>query len=151
MVAEIRRSSWKKDRATPIVSTHGAVQGIAGGNDARNGAQSGLQFAVGTRQLIRGETVKCFTDVYDIAMIDLEAEVLLLQLAQALREQDGAGNQHERERSLTHHQQLLRERSSLGGGAIASAQGLDGIAVRADPGGNHAKHDARQQRQKERE
>ena len=129
MVAEIRRASGKKDGATPIVSTHGAVQGIAGGNDPRKGAQSSLQFAVGTRQLICGETVECFTDVYDIAMINLEAEVLLLQLAQALREQDGAGNQHERERSLAHHQRLLRERSSLAGGTIASAQGLDGIAV----------------------
>ena len=92
-------------------------------------AHSLFQLAVAARQLFRRLAHEGAAQLHDITVVALEPEVLVFQLAQALDQQNCTRYQHQRERSLCHDQQLLRQGSALCGGPGYAAKRLGRVRM----------------------
>jgi hypothetical protein len=87
----------------------------------------------------------------NVAICRLQTEFLVLQVGQRSAHQNGAGEQHQRQRSLKHDQAFLRQGRSIASGPIGSAQRFSRLSVRRDPCGAGTEQNASEQRYKERE
>ncbi len=83
-------------------------------------------------------------------MVRLIAEVLVLQLLKAVRQQARTGEQHHRECRLHNHQDLLRDRGPVPRAAVGAAQCLRRLGTRGEPRGCRSEEHSRDQRQRER-
>jgi hypothetical protein len=88
------------------------------------------------------EVAQGWIDPGDETVFVLEAEVLMLEIAQALGEQRGRGEQHERHGGLADDERLLHPGAAASDGAVGAAQGFGGICVGGHPCRSYAEEDA---------
>ena len=85
----------------------------------------------------------------DVAVGGVEFEVAVLELAEALREEGCADEEHEGERGLKDDERALRQRGSGGSCACAAAKGVGGLGLCGDPCGSDAEEDAGDERERD--
>src|SRR5215472_399057 len=74
-------------------------------------------------------------DIHDQAAFRDKPEMLVFQIAQALRDQARSNQKHNRERNLCDNQRLLQNRRPIARGTAHSAQGFERIRLGRCPGG----------------
>ncbi len=79
-----------------------------------------LDLAVEAGQAFNGVACAVRIEVQHVAVAGGDAEVLVLQIGQRFGHQDGAGQQHQRQRRLKDNQGLLRQRRAVARGASRS-------------------------------
>src|SRR5262245_22670869 len=134
----------------PVITAHGRIE--SGSDHARSGhAQEPLvDTAVDQFHLFGLVAAKLWVDGDEIAVLRFETKILALQIAQALAEQGGGGEQNERHRGLRDDQRFLRDGAAAAHGAIAAAQSFDRIDMRSHPGGGDAEKYSGARRDRER-
>src|SRR6202034_2371954 len=79
------------------------------------------------------ERAECGIDRQEITALGLEAEVLVFEIAQALRQQRSGREQYQRHCRLYDDQGFLRPRTIASDGTVRSAQGFNRVGVWSDP------------------
>ena len=117
-------------------------------SDAGDGVEAvhdGLVERFDFRVLVAG---RLRIEVDDVAVGCIQLHVDVLGFVEALGEEAGGNEQHERERGLQDDECALKKRGSLGGGARVGAQGFGGLRARGHQRRREAEEDASHKRKR---
>src|SRR5579859_1077501 len=146
------RTRWRQglslnvDRLAPVIALHRGVKGKTDLTHARDCREIVVELAVERRQLIWLESCHVGVEMEDVSIGGLKSEVLMLHVAQALRQQARGAQKNEGQRRLRHHQRPLRPPAGMLRGTISSAQSVGGIGMRHQPCRGDSEENSRQQR-----
>ena len=136
------------DHLAPVIG-EGSVLREGGAFDAGNVAEAVLEVAVHGVELrlrVRGPGRD---DAEGDAVVELVAEVLMLEVGQGAGEEAGAAEQDNGEGGLDDDQGFLRPGGVIAGAAIGSAKSFGGIGVGGQPCGGGSKDGAGDERERE--
>ncbi len=94
----------------PVTAAHRRVERRARGAHAGEGAQTGFNLAEEREQLLLRLVGQLRVDRHQVAAVGREAEVLVLQIVQALAQHRGRAQQHNRDGRLRDRERFLRAR-----------------------------------------
>ena len=136
------------DHLAPVVGERG-VLGEGGALDAGNVGEAILQLAVHGVELRHGVRGPGRDDAEDDAVVDVVAEVLMLEVGEGAGEQARAGEQDDGEGGLDDDEGFLRPGGVIAGAAIGAAESFDGIGVGGEPCGRGSEDGTGDERERE--
>ena len=123
------------DDELPPVIGEGGVLGEGGALDAGNVGEAILQLAVQGVELGHGVRGPRGDEADGDAVVDVVAEVLVLEVGERAGEQASTGEQDDGEGGLDDDQRFLRPGCVVAGAAIGAAKSFDGIGAGGEPRG----------------
>ena len=122
------------DALAPVIAFERTVEGHADVGDAGQRRKPVFDLAVERGNPIQGIAGTGRVEVKHVSICGRDAEILMLQVIQRLGHQDGAGQQHKRQRGLKDNERPLRKCGTIARGTIDSAQNFSRLSMRRQPG-----------------
>ncbi len=119
-----------EDALAPVIAFERTVHGERYGTHAGQCGEAILELAIEAGQTVDGVSGACGVEMEDVTVLSLNAEVLMLKIAERPCHEDRACEQHHGERSLKNDEYLLRQRGPVALGAIDTAQHLGRLGMR---------------------
>src|SRR6202789_96040 len=132
IVGSGRGASCYVDSFAPVVSFKRAVEREADALDAGQRFELLLELLIERGKRLCRVACTCRVEMEDVAIVGLEAEILMLHVAKTLGEEACSDEQHKRERGLKYDEGFLRQRCTVARGTVAASQRLRRIGMRCD-------------------
>jgi len=114
---------FQRHAGLPVIPRHRAVKRQAGIAHPGDLFKLPLHVAINGGDLFGRIAAEAGVHLGNHAALRLEPENLILQIAEGFHHQSRAGEQHQRNRRLQHHQRSLRQRGTAGGRTPRPAKG----------------------------